>query len=598
MTDGKRGKSLVVGEHPCIGSDGDPRAFVHRKDRVMTKRLTCVCLVALFAGLGCPRKDPSPEEETADASSVVQDASIQGVDGSAGTPDAGQTVSDASVTQLDAAATVDASVQLGDAGERDASAMPDANTVADAGQQVVDSGSQVADAATQPADSGTTPQGDAGEQPQGDAGEQPQADAGQDRAPVAVIRYNTAQPTGPSDYPFDAQNPPAAAPSAGTTVYLSATSSSDPDAEALTFAWVVTGPNGQGVTVQGQPWAAEVSFVLNQPGAFVVKLTAREPHGLEGVQELTISVPGCIPQCDGKVCGLDGCGSTCGLGCTTTQTCTVDGQCVNDYQPTWVTIPAGWFIMGSPESELNRRPEEGQHKVTLTRSFKMWSTEVTQGEFSGLMGYNPSVEAGCGMDCAVENVSWDESAAFCNALSLRDSLAPCYNCNGSLDTVECSLNTLFQSPYDCPGYRLPTEAEWEYAARAGTTSATYNGNCDEAHQTYEQPNPVLDPIAWFDGNSGEEPHPVALKLPNAFGLYDMLGGVFEWCVDEKIALGSSDTVDPWGGSDSPEPQMRVQRGGSWFHWALQSRAAFRPSIIQSEHDKAGGFRIVQTVTQD
>ena len=166
--------------------------------------------------------------------------------------------------------------------------------------------------------------------------------------------------------------------------------------------------------------------------------------------------------------------------------------------------------MGSPESEEYRDSDEVQHRVTLTRAFLLQATEVTQAQYQALMGNNPSKFSNCS-DCPVEKVSWIDAIAYVNALSKKESLPACYDSKGEVIGG--------RTVYDCKGYRLPTEAEWEYAARGGAQGARY-GN--------------LDNIAWYDGNSGRKTHPVGKKRPNSFGLYDMLGNVWEWCHDWMV----------------------------------------------------------------
>jgi len=255
----------------------------------------------------------------------------------------------------------------------------------------------------------------------------------------------------------------------------------------------------------------------------------------------------------------------------------------------WATICPGTFQMGSPATEPGRDDVETQHSVTLTHRFEILSTEVTQAEFQERMGYNPSVFSWG----PVEMVNWHEAAAYCNALSSAGGLANCYACSGSAAAVTCDLSTLYANPYACPGYRLPTEAEWEYAARAGTTGGTYNGTCDAAHLGCEYPNLVLEPIAWFCESYGS-PHPGGTREPNAWGLYDMLGNMWEWCGDwwDHVDYPAGAATDPWGLSAG---SSRVFRGGSWFNVAGDARAATRVWTDPATATVDKGFRPVRTL---
>jgi formylglycine-generating enzyme required for sulfatase activity len=258
-----------------------------------------------------------------------------------------------------------------------------------------------------------------------------------------------------------------------------------------------------------------------------------------------------------------------------------------------VVIPAGTFTMGSPGSEPCRYDIEVQHQVTLTQSFALKATEVTQAEWQALMGDNPSQKRpGCD-ECPVECVNWYEALAYCNALSAAEGLEPCYTLNGCNDQspgtgMECTdvtVNAPDEDPYDCEGYRLPTEAEWEYAARAGTTTATYNG--DIARFDCYSASPVLEPIAWYRENSSETTHPVAQKEVNPWGLYDMLGNMYEWTWDKHGSYESGASQDPTGASTGP---YRVARGCSWFNTALFCRVAERGDARPENRLDFLGFR--------
>ena len=255
----------------------------------------------------------------------------------------------------------------------------------------------------------------------------------------------------------------------------------------------------------------------------------------------------------------------------------------------WTPIPGGTFQMGSPSSEKCRYSDETQHQVTLTHKFSIMSTEVTQAQFNALMGYNPSYFSSCGNTCPVEKVNWHEAAAYANALSSQGGKAKCYTCTGSGKSVSCSEASAYagKKVYQCPGYRLPTEAEWEYAYRAGTSTAFYNGGITSCSST----DPNLDKIGWYWKNSSSKTHPVGQKTPNTWGLYDMAGNVWEWCHDWYGTYPSSSVIDPVGTSGS----YRVERGGSWYDRADFARAASRHVSSPGARYNFLGFRLARSV---
>jgi formylglycine-generating enzyme required for sulfatase activity len=246
-------------------------------------------------------------------------------------------------------------------------------------------------------------------------------------------------------------------------------------------------------------------------------------------------------------------------------------------------IPAGSFQMGSPEGEEwnNERP---QHEVRLSRAFLMLKTEVTQEQYKAVMGYNPSQFRSCGGNCPVENVSWHEAAAFANALSQKQGVEGCFQCNGSGAAVTCEAKSHENYP-SCKGWRLPTEAEWEYAARAGTTTARYG---------------ELDNIAWYDGNSSKKTHPVGLKEANAWGLHDMLGNVREWTYGWLGRYPTQAATDPVGAATGPDRvgggswPGREARGGGWLDNARWVRAAIRNGCDPTDRNSYLGFRVVRS----
>lgn len=234
---------------------------------------------------------------------------------------------------------------------------------------------------------------------------------------------------------------------------------------------------------------------------------------------------------------------------------------------TFSLIPAGTFMMGSPPDEAGREDTETLHEVTITRPFYMQTTEVTQGQLLEVMGANPSLHYQCGSGCPADTVPWGTAKQFIDIL------------NDSLDDGE---------------YRLPTEAEWEYAARGGTTTAFVNGDI----LAFDPQNPYecshddnLAQVGWYCYNSSDTTHWAAEKAPNAYGLYDMHGNVWEWCEDwyGPNYYQGSPSDDPKG---PPSGSMRVLRGGGWGAHALYCRSASRNSYGTTPWLYSYGFRVV------
>jgi formylglycine-generating enzyme required for sulfatase activity len=240
------------------------------------------------------------------------------------------------------------------------------------------------------------------------------------------------------------------------------------------------------------------------------------------------------------------------------------------------------FAMGSPNDEPGRDPDETSHTVVLTGSIEVSDHEVTQAEYQALMGTNPSRFVGT--QRPVENVTWYDAIAYCNARSQQEGKTPAYTING----LSVAWN------HEADGWRLPTEAEWERACRAEATTAFANGPLVEVScvDTLGLPDPSLNAIGWYCGNSGNATHEVKSKVANVGGLYDMHGNVWEWCWDWYGELGSQVVVDPEG---PPTGAQRVRRGGSWYNWAQYCRSASRDAFYPTSKDDVLGFRVVRTI---
>ena len=231
-----------------------------------------------------------------------------------------------------------------------------------------------------------------------------------------------------------------------------------------------------------------------------------------------------------------------------------------------VRIDGGTFIMGSPSNEQGRTSSEGpQHQVTVS-SFFIAKFPVTQSEYQEIMGRNPSHYIGPMLP--VEQVNWFDAVEYCNRRSVKEGLTPVYTVNGN--------NVTWNNEAD--GYRLPTEAEWEYACRAGTQTPFYNGtSANEA--------------GWHTGNSGNRTHPVGEKQSNAWGLYDMHGNILEWCWDWLGDYTSEANINPTGPASGIS---RIYRGGCWSFQANQTRSAYRFGNNPNMRSFLIGFRVARS----
>lgn len=255
----------------------------------------------------------------------------------------------------------------------------------------------------------------------------------------------------------------------------------------------------------------------------------------------------------------------------------------------FVHIKPGTFKMGSPAGEANSFDNERQHDVEISQSFFLGAYEVTQSQFNKVMGSNPSLYQGEKAakvtpekrhpvtnriiqdkvviqvnteNYPVENVNWEDAVEFCRLLS-----------------------ELPEEVQHGRQYRLPTEAEWEYACRAGTKT-TYS--CGSSNKT-------LPNFAWFAANSDEHPHEVGTRKPNSWGLYDMHGNVWEWCQDWYSEYPREKIIDPKGSAEGTE---KILRGGSWYVTPENLRSAYRPSRSPTFESFDFGFRIVLEIKNE
>lgn len=256
----------------------------------------------------------------------------------------------------------------------------------------------------------------------------------------------------------------------------------------------------------------------------------------------------------------------------------------------FILIQPGGFQMGSPESELNSSgvhySDEVQHRVVITKPFRLGRDEVTQAQYVRVMDFNPShFTDGDRSKLPVEQVSWFDAVMFCNRLSMLDKKTPAYDVTDP-QYEGSSIKSATVTMLNGTGYRLPTEAEWEYACRAGTATAFYFGqNITTEQANYDGEHPYLSAAR---GSYRKKTVHVDLLRPNRWGLRNMHGNVSEWCWDIQGDYRSSVLSDPTGTSIG---STRVFRGGSWDHNAAHVRSAYRSWYDPAYRDRTLGFRV-------
>ncbi len=300
----------------------------------------------------------------------------------------------------------------------------------------------------------------------------------------------------------------------------------------------------------------------------------------------------CQPECEGKECGPDGCGGRCGTCagnnfCNPAQLCEwIFDMCFEG----WCLVRAGVFFMGPAEDEPCAGTDENQRPVAITRDFVIRQFENTQTDWLDVLGNvgNPASHIDCGGDCPVEQITWLEAVEFCNAWSVLEGYEECYS------IVEADGATTVTWPLgpNCSGYRLPTDAEWEYAYRAGAQTAFHNGEVTVCNGI----DPKLSAIAWYKANSLNKPHYFGYKGANGWGLWDMSGNVTEWVWDRyQKSIPEGFAVDPTGPESGNE---RVVRNCGFTGYPKHCRASYRQPAQSTSTTGSRGLRVVRTVVFD